>query len=83
MAPLDMNFSTAIVLLILAVLVVLAVRRMIGRGLCDSGGSCGSCHGGSSGGGCHGGAGNHDGGCPTCSAVDKMVADMENAAKGR
>ena len=40
MAPLDMNFSTAVVLLILAVLVVLAVRRMIGRGLCDSGGSC-------------------------------------------
>ena len=36
MAPLDMNFSTAVVLLILAVLVVLAVRRMIGRALCDS-----------------------------------------------
>ena len=75
MAPLDMNFSTAVVLLILAVLVVLAVRRMIGRGLCDG------CHGGSSGGGCHDGA--HEGGCPTCSAVDKMVADMERAAKGK
>ena len=72
MAPLDMNFSTAVVLLILAVLVVLAVRRMIGRGLCDSGGSCDGCHDGA-----------HDGGCPTCSAVDKMVADMERAAKGK
>lgn len=81
MAPLDMNFSTAVVLLILVVLVVLAVRRMIGRGLCDSGGSCDGCHGGSSGGGCHDGA--HEGGCPTCSAVDKMVADMERAAKGK
>ena len=81
MAPLDMNFSTAVVLLILAVLVALAVRRMIGRGLCDSGGSCYCCHGGSPEGGCSGGS--HAGGCPTCSAVDKMVADMESAAKGK
>lgn len=80
MAPFDMNFSTAVVLLILAVLVVLAVRRMVGRGLCDSGGSCEGCHGGSAGGGC--GSGSH-GGCPSCSAVDKMVADMESAAKGK
>ena len=81
MAPLDMNFSTAVVLLILAVLVVLAVRRMIGRGLCDSRGSCDGCHGGSSGGSCHDSA--PDGGCSACSAVDKMVADMDRAAKGK
>lgn len=80
MAPFDMNFSTAVVLLILAVLVVLAVRRMVGRGLCDSGGSCEGCHGGSAGGDC--GSGSH-GGCPSCSAVDKMVADLESAAKGK
>lgn len=78
MAPLDLNFSTVVVLLILAVLVVLAVRRMVGRGLCDSGGSCDGCHGGSAKGSCHDGA--HGGGCPTCSAVDKMVADMEKSA---
>ena len=88
MAPFDMNFSTAVVLLILAVLVVLAVRRMVGRGLCDSGGSCEGCHGGSAGGGCgsgsHGGCGSGShGGCPSCSAVEKMVADLEGAAKGK
>lgn len=67
MAPLDINLSTVVVLLILGVLAFLAVRRIVRRGLCDSGGSCDSC--------------GRSGGCSSCSAVDKMLADMERAAK--
>lgn len=70
MASLDMNFSSAVVLVIIAALAVLAVRRIVRRGMCDSGGSCDSC---ASGGGCSS--------CSSCSAVDKMVADMEHAAR--
>lgn len=67
MAPLDINASTIVVLLILGVLAFLAVRRIVRRGLCDSGGSCDSC--------------GRSGGCSSCGAVDKMLADMERAAK--
>lgn len=67
MAPLDLNVSTITVLLILGVLAFLAVRHIVRRGLCDSGGSCDSC--------------GNAGGCSSCSAADKMLADMERAAK--
>lgn len=72
MAPLDLNVSTVVVLLILTVLVFLAVRRIVGRGLCDSGGSCDSCSSCPS----HGGSG----GCPSCAAAEKLIADVERAA---
>ena len=61
--------STIVVALVIAVLAVLAVRRIATRGLCDchdhcgdgdsSRGGCGSCHG-----------------CSGCGAVECMVADM-------
>ncbi|HIT45428.1 MAG TPA: hypothetical protein IAC28_04965 [Candidatus Aphodovivens excrementavium] len=66
MAPLDLNFSSLVVLLAVVALAFLAVRRIVRRGLCDSGGTCDSC--------------GKAGGCSSCSAVDKMVADMERAA---
>ena len=66
MAPLDLNFSSLVVLLAVAALAFLAVRRIVRRGLCDSGGTCDSCE--------------KAGGCSSGSAVDKMVADMERAA---
>ena len=72
MASFDMNISSAIVLLLIAVLAFLAVRRMVRRGLCDSGGPCDGCSCDSA-----------KGGCSACSAVDKMVVDMECAAKGK
>lgn len=72
MAPLTINFSTAVVLLVVAALVFLAVRRMVRRGLCDSGGSCHGCSAGKD-------AGSR-GGCASCAAADRMVADMERAA---
>lgn len=65
MQPLELNVSTVVVLVVIASLVVLALRRMLRRGLCDCDDRCG------------------DGGCSKCGAADKMVKDMEKAAKGK
>lgn len=69
MAPLDISPATIILVLVIAALAALAVRRLMKRGTCD-------CHdhgGDSTKGGCAG--------CAGCGAVDTMVADMERAAK--
>ena len=68
METISINFSTAVVALIVAFLAFLAVRRIVRRGLCDSGGTCDKCANGS-------------GGCSSCSAVDKMVADMQRTVQ--
>jgi hypothetical protein len=61
MQDLALNVPTVIILLVIAALAVLAVRRMVRKGLCDCGGkdedgSCDCCHG--------------------CSAANTMVESM-------
>ena len=64
--------STIVVALVVAVLAVLAVRRIATRGLCDCHDHCGDSDSPKSGrGGCHG--------CSGCGAVECMVADMDKA----
>lgn len=61
--------STIVVALVIAVLAVLAVRRIATRGLCDCHDHCGDSDSPRSGcGSCHG--------CSGCGAVECMVADM-------
>ena len=61
--------STIVVALVIAVLAVLAVRRIATRGLCDCHDHCGDSDSPRSGcGSCHG-----------CGAVECMVADMDKA----
>lgn len=67
---LDMTPATVVVGLVVAALAVLAVRRLMKRGICDCHDHCGDKP---AGGGCAG--------CSGCGAVDAMVADMERAAK--
>ena len=67
MQELSLNFPTVVILLVILALAVLAIRRMTRRGLCDCGDHCGDA--GCS--GCHGGC--------SCSAADKMVADLDAA----
>lgn len=66
MLPMEWNVSTVVVALIVAALAVLAVRRLLSRGMCDCNDHC-DC--------------SSSGGCSGCAAADKMVADMERAAK--
>ena len=65
MAPLEMNLATVVVVLLVLLGVVLAIRRMMRRGLCD-------CKGCSEGCSCKGKR--------ACSAAERMVADMERKA---
>lgn len=67
MLPLELTPATVVVLFGLFALVVLAVRRLTRRGMCD----------------CHDHCGDAAGGCASCGAVDKMLADMERAAGTR
>ena len=62
MAELTMNLPTAIILLLIAALVFLAIRRVHTRGMCDCKDGCG-------------------GGGDCCNAVNKMLANMEEATK--
>ena len=65
MVSLDMNGATAVVLAVTVALAVLAIRRIVMRGLCDckgcsgcgsgcGAGGCSESRGGSASGGCHG-----------------------------
>ena len=66
--------STIVVALVIAVLAVLAVRRIATRGLCDCHDYCGDSDSPQSGcGSCHG--------CSGCGAVECMVADMGKALR--
>lgn len=65
MLPLEITPATLVVGLAVAVLALLAVRRLVRRGTCDSGGHCG----GVAEGGCSG--------CSGCAAADRMLADMK------
>mgnify|MGYP006911745524 FL=1 len=67
MQELGLNLPTVIILVVIAALAVLAIRRMTHRGLCDCGDHCES--------GCYG--------CEGCSAAESMAAAMEEAAKGK
>ncbi len=67
MQELSLNFPTVVILVVIAALAVLAIRRMTYRGLCDCGDHCES--------GCPG--------CEGCSAAESMAAAMEEAAKGK
>ena len=66
--------STIVVALVIAVLAVLAVRRIATRGLCDCHDHCGDSDSPRSGyGSCHG--------CSGCGSVECMVADMDKALR--
>ena len=67
MQELSLNFPTVVILVAIAALAVLAIRRMTHRGLCDCGDHCEN--------GCPG--------CEGCSAAESMAAAMEEAAKGK
>lgn len=66
--PFDVNPATLLVLASLIALAVLAVRRLMARGMCDCGDHCGSECGGCSGscGGCAG----------SCGPAEHMVANL-------
>ena len=75
MAALVFTPGTVFVLAVLAVLSVLAVRRIRSRGLCDSGPAP---RGALAGGGtCSSGCAS----CAGCGSVDRMLADMDRAAR--
>lgn len=63
MAPLEMTPATVVVVLVIVLGVVLAIRRMAKRGLCDCKGCGDECS-------CKG----------SCSAADRMVAEMKKMA---
>lgn len=63
MAPLEMTPATVIVVLLIVLGMVLAIRRMAKRGLCDCKGCGDDCS-------CKG----------SCSAAEKMVAEMKKQA---
>ena len=58
MQDLSLNFPTVAIVLVIVTLAVLAIRRMVRRGLCDCGDHCGEGEGRS---GC-----GHCQGCPSC-----------------
>ncbi len=62
--------STVVVALVIAVLAVLALHRMITRGLCDCHDHCGDSSSKSSGCGCSCTS------CAGCASVDKMVENV-------
>lgn len=62
--------ATVVLMLLIAAWVVWAVRRVLGRGMCDCHDHCGD-------GGCCG----KRGGCGGCGAVGEMVKNMEATAK--
>lgn len=78
MQELTLNLPTVAVLLVIAALAFLALRRMMRRGLCDCGdhdaehGGCAGCAGC---GGCSGSSpAPAPGACPACATADKMEA---------
>ena len=78
MLPIDFNIPTIVLLALIVAWAVWAVRRIVGRGLCDCGdhcgdSGCGSCSSCASRG--------KNGACASCSVADKMVADLKAAPK--
>lgn len=69
MIPMEFTPATIALGLIMVVLIVMAVRRLLRRGTCD-------CHD-------HCDASKGSVGCAGCGVADKLVADMERAAKPR
>lgn len=74
MLPFDINLPTIVLLALIVAWAVWAVRRIMGRGLCDCGDHCGD-------GGCSSCSSCSSGSCAGCSAADKMVADMGAASR--
>ncbi len=67
MQDLNLTPATVIILLVILACVVLAVRRLVRRGLCDCNDHCEAkkhCHGADS-----------------CSVANKMIKDMEKSLK--
>lgn len=65
MQELILNGPTIVILIAIAALAVLSVRRMARRGLCDCGDRCeGSCHG-----------------CDGCAAAESMAAAIGEAVR--
>ncbi|NGM16465.1 hypothetical protein [Xiamenia xianingshaonis] len=77
MIPFDVTPGTVVVLLVLAVLVVLAVRRLTSNGLCDCHKGDGRTAGGAPGGcaGCAGCAAS--GGCSACSVAADLAQNAD------
>lgn len=75
MAALVFTPGTIFVLAVLAVLSALAVRRIRTRGLCDSGHAPKGAF--AEGGACSSGCAS----CAGCGSVDRMLADMDRAAR--
>lgn len=69
MMPLEITPATIVVGLVVIALALVAVRRIVTKGSCD----CHDSGAGKASGGCAG--------CAGCGAADRMLADMENAAK--
>lgn len=67
MTPMELTPATIVLGLIMVALIVMAVRRLVRRGTCD-------CHD-------HCDASKDAGGCASCGAADRLVADMERATK--
>lgn len=67
MQEIGLNFPTIAILVSIAALAVLSIRRMSCRGLCDCGDHCDD--------GCRG--------CTGCAAAESMNAAMEGAARGK
>ena len=78
-----MSVSTVILSAIILACVVLAVRRLVRKGMCDChDGACEGCSKkGVAGKASRNGGASAQGGCSCCSAADDMVAKMERAAK--
>ena len=70
---------TIVLLAIVAAWTVWAVRRLIGRGMCDCHDSCDGCSAKALG----KVASDGEGGCACCSAADDMVARMEASLQER
>lgn len=64
MLPLEFTPATVILLIIIAVGVVFAVRRLVRRGMCDCDDHCGD-------------SGCAKKGCSHCSAAEDMVKNMD------
>ena len=69
-----MSASTIILLAVILGCAVLAVRRLVTRGMCDCHDHCdGGCQG------CNKGSSSCQDGCDTCEAVRKMTATLHKA----
>ena len=64
--------ATVAVIVVIAALAFLAIRRLVRRGMCDCGDHCDGCS-----------KKKGSAACISCSAADEMVARMEKEARNR